>query len=340
MIFSYRTRRIFRRILRFLALAAAVGLVVLLCWLLWLQRYVRYTPDGVVLDFSMSLQLPEGVVAKPVEPGLSVSIHYGEEEELVPEEEPLLQQLQGYYVTVDELMNDLAGVQQKIQALPKGSSVLLDVKGTWGYFFYPTTVGDTTSESFDMAVMDAFFATVNDLGLHTVARLPAFQDYDYGRKNYSCGLAAPAGHLWYGENNCYWLNPENDQVLTYLIDICRELRSMGFDEVVFKDFCFPDTEEIVYSGDRTQALNKAIRTLVTACANADFTVSFITDDPLLTLPEGSCRLYLENVAAADVADTLLKFTVPDPATQLVFFAQTNDTRYDVAGVLRPLDMAY
>ncbi len=340
MIFSYRTRRFFRRLLGFLAAAAAVGLVIFLCWLLWLQRYIRYTPEGAVLDFSLNQDLTQGVEAKPLTPGASVSIHYGDEEDLPAQEEPAMEQLQGYYVTVDELVKDLAAVRQKIEALPKGTAVLVDVKGTWGYFFYPTTVGDTTSESFNMAVMEAFFADINDLGLYTIARLPAFQDYDYGRKNYSCGLAVPAGYLWYGENHCYWLNPENDQVLTYLIDICRELRSMGFDEVVFKDFCFPDTDEIIYDGDRTQALNKAARTLVTACANTEFAVSFITSDPALTLPEGNCRLYLEGVAAADVADRVLQFAVPDPAAQLVFFAQTNDTRYEVSGVLRPLDMAY
>ncbi len=251
-----------------------------------------------------------------------------------------MEQLRGYYVTVEELMADLPGVQQKMEALPRGTAVLVDVKGTWGYFFYPTAVGSTTSESFDMTVMQAFFEGINGLGLHVIARLPAFQDYDYGRNNYSCGLAAPGGYLWSGENNCYWLNPENDQVLTYLIDICRELRSMGFDEVLFKDFCFPDTEEILYDGDRTAALNKAVRTLVTACANADFTVSFLTDNQAMQLPEGNCRLYLDNVAAADVADTVLKFTVADPAVQLVFFAQTNDTRYEISGVLRPLDMAH
>ncbi len=341
MIFSYRTRRFLGRLMRFLLISAAVLTAVGLCWLLWLGRFVIYTPQGALLDFTLSQRLPEGVVARPLSPGESLPIQYGQEEEdPQPGQTPTRKKVEGYYLTVEELMADLPGVLAKLQALPGDTAVLLDVKGTWGYFFYPTKVGATTSESFDMAVMEQFFETVNALGLYTIARLPAFQDYDFGRNNFSAGLAAPGGYLWTGENNCYWLNPTDDTVLSYLIQVIRELRDLGFDEVAFKDFCFPDTEEILFDGDRTEAINKAAKTLVTACAGSEFAVSFITNAPDFVLPEGNCRLYLADVPAADVADVLSHYDLTDPEHQVVFFAQTNDTRYDVSGTLRPIDMAY
>ncbi len=341
MIFSYRTRRFLGRLLRLLATTLVVCLVVGAFWLLWLQRFIVYTPDGVKLDFSLSQKLPEGVIAKPPVPGESVSIQYGEELEATnPGQTPTMQKVVGYYLTVDQLVEDLEGVLTQIRELPRGTAVLLDVKGTWGYFFYPTQVGDTTSESFDMAVMEQFFSTVNSLELYTIARLPAFQDYDFGRKNYACGLEMPGGYLYAGENNCYWLDPTDDIVLSYLIQISRELRDLGFDEVAFKDFSMPEDENILFTGDRAEAINKAAKTLVTACASSEFAVSFITNDERFLLPEGNCRLYLTDVAAADVQDVLSRFALSDPEHQVVFLAQTNDTRYEVSGTLRPIDMAH
>ncbi len=340
MLFSYRTRRAFRRIVGTLVTLALTAVAVLLCWLLWLQRFIIYTPDGAVLDFNLSQTLPEGIVAKPVLPGPTVQIQYGKEEETKPPADPTMQKLLGYYVTTEELMADLNGVQQKLQSLPEGTAVLLDVKSTWGHFFYPTSVGYTTSSSFDPAVMEVFFDTVNRLGLHTIARVPAFRDYDFALRNTQCGLWAHGGYLWADSENRYWLDPANETVQTYLIQVAKELRNMGFDEVLFKDFTFPPTEDgIRYDKDKDQALAACAETLVKACGDVDFTVSFLTSDPTFVLRQTHCRLYIENVLATEVSDVLSQYQVPDPATQIVFFAQVTDTRYEVSGVLRPLDMA-
>jgi uncharacterized lipoprotein YmbA len=84
----------------------------------------------------------------------------------------------------------------------------------------------------------------------------------------------------------------------------------------------------------------AAATLVTACATDHFAVSFLAYQPDLILPEGNCRLYLADVAAADVSDMLSQTVVADKLRKVVFFAQTNDTRYDVCGTLRPLELAH
>ncbi len=340
MIFSYRTRRVLRRFAGILAAVLAVGLLAAMCWLLWLQRFVVYTPQGAQLDFNLPKDPPQGVMACPPAPSGTFPVIYGKEEDPTPTPEAGMTQLQGYYVTIDELVADVASVEQQILALPEGTPVLLDIKGTWGYFFYSTKVGYTTSGSFDMAVMDAFFSAILSKDLYAIARMPAFLDYDFARKNVSCGLPKADGSLWLEENRGYWLDPADDMVLTYLIDVTKELQSMGFDEVVYKEFCFPDTDQIVFEGDRAQAIAKAARTLVTTCAGEGFTVSFLTSDTGFQLPQGNCRMYWMDVPASEVADLLGRLSVTDPATQVVFLAQSNDTRYDVSGVLRPLHTAY
>lgn len=334
---SYRTRQFYRRLFLMLISIALAALTLLLCWVLWLRRYIVYTPDGVRLDFSLSQKWPQGITGQEHISVIPPNIYYDEDEEILPPEEEE-SRFEGFYVTVDELLDNLDGTLEKILKLPEGTPIMVDVKGHWGYFYYPTTAGCGTSGSFDMATMDAFFKAVNEAGLYTIARLPAFRDYAFAAENNSSGLKVQAGYLWVDPDRVYWLDPMDDAVLTYLIQISKELESMGFDEVAFSYFCFPDTNQVVYSTDRDVAVAKAAQTLVTTCANDSFTVSFISTDSAFPLPAGNCRLYLTDVAAYDVQD-VLSLMQKDVAERVVFFTNSNDTRYQQCGVIRPLYMA-
>lgn len=334
---SYRTRQFYRRLwLTVLALALA-ALTLLLCWVLWLRRYVVYTPDGARLDFSLSQKWPQGATNQEVISLTKPDIYYTEKEEPQGPEQTDIR-FQGYFVTVDELLEDLDGTLEKILALPENTPIMVDVKGYWGYFYYSTNAGCGTSGSFDMATMDAFFKAVNEAGLYTIARMPAFRDYAFAAEHISSGLKTQAGYLYVDPDRVYWLDPMDDAVLTYLIQISKELEAMGFDEVAFQDFRFPDTNQVVYDTDRDVAITKAAQTLATTCANDHFAVSFITTDSNFPLPEGNCRLYLQDVAAYDVQDVLALLS-PETAKRVVFFTNSNDTRYEKCGVIRPLYMA-
>ena len=79
MIIPYRIKQALRRLGIGLLVLLVVAAVVLLCWFLWLQRYVVYTEDGAKLRFDISLQFPDGQVAqKPTTAG-DVNLIYGDE---------------------------------------------------------------------------------------------------------------------------------------------------------------------------------------------------------------------------------------------------------------------
>ncbi len=337
MIFSYRTRRFLGRFFRVLLTVVLSCVILVLLLLFWLQRFVIYTPEGAILDFSGSRPQGQGVQAKPTCPLGTVPIQFSKPETEAPK--PVgLQQLQGGYVVLDDLKGDLASLQEKLLALPEGTAVMVDVKGIWGTFYYPTKVGYTTVSSLDMEEMAAFLSALNASGLHTIARMPAFKDHDFARKHQSCGLSAPGGYLHAGADKCYWLEPYNDTVQTYLVQLTMELKKLGFDEIVFKDFCFPETDKLSFTGDRAAAIEKAAQTLATACADEGFVVSFQTSDLAFPLPEGNCRLYLENIPAAEVENTLAQLGFADGDKRVVMLVSSTDTRYDVCGVLRPVDL--
>ena len=335
---SYRTRYLLKRIFTVSLIVLAVAAVIYLCWFVWLQRYVVYTRDqGAVLDMQVNPQVSEGAVAVAPEQE-EISIYYNEGDNAINVSRELTQ-LVGYYADTEALA-DMASVQQQISLLETGTPVMLDVKDGKGRFYYSSQVGSQRRSGIDPTQMDALIAQLDKKGMYLIARLPAFRDYQFGLDQTANGLFVSSGaYLWADEDYCYWLDPTKQGTVTYLVEIVTELKKLGFDEVVFENFCFPDTQDLKFNGDRAQALNTTAATLVTTCADNSFAVSFISRDQGLTFPGGRSRLYITDAAAAQAGAAANAAGVPDPTIHVVFLTQIHDTRFNEYSVLRPLDSA-
>ena len=338
---SYRTRQRFARLGKTLLTLTVAAIVIWLCWIIWVGRYIVYTPNGARLDFSLGA-FPEGVLAVPPTEDADFDIIYNDPP--IDATDPIVERssIQGYYIDFEDLRTDISAVKARLETLPAGTAVLLDLKNTKGYFHYSTSVGTTTSRDVDTAQMDALIEYLANSHLYAIARIPAFRDWEYGLNHVPSGLPKKGGRgsLWMDETNCYWLNPAHEDTLNYLVNITRELRSLGFDEVVYSDFRFPNTDQILFEGDKAQAIADAATTLATACGTGQFCVSFMSSTPAFQLPEGNCRVYLQNVAAADIESAVQQVPTADPNTHILFLTTVNDTRFDDYCVLRPLDSAH
>lgn len=352
MLFSYKTRRFLAGIVPMLLTVLVLVLVAAVCGLLWLQRFVVYTPQGARLDFG--LQSPGAAPVVPQRPTDSqVIIEYPDEgmneslppdvqpPDIQPPEEPVKPQRQpisGYEFDVKKLQEDPDKIRSQLEKLPEGTAVMVRVANLWSFRYYSSAYGKQISEE-NRKKLDELIPWMQERGLYLVARMPAFRDYEYSLENTSCGLPMAGGYLWPDEKNCYWLNPANEKVLTRLAQILRELKGLGFDEVMFEDFFMPETEKIIFNGDRKEAVYAAAKTLVEACAGGDFAVSFLTEDMNFRLPEGNCRVYLAGVGASQLPEILNHFSEVDIKAQIVFFCENFDNRFDNYCVIRPLDMA-
>lgn len=337
----YRTRQNLRRAGITLLVLLVAALLVGIFWFVWLDRFVIYTrDDGAKLDMSLTDEIPAGEPAKT--PQLQeVSIYYNEGANALNTSRELTQ-ISGYYADRSALMKGADTVLAQIKALEPNTPVMVDVKNSKGAFFYSSSVGSKRDGKIDTAAMDKLIDYLKTSNTYAIARLPALRDYEYGLNHVSDGLPTEKGYLWVDRSDgyFYWLNPKSQGTITYLISIVTELRNLGFDEVVFDYFYFPDTKEIVFKGDKDEALASAAKTLVTACATDSFAVSFVGQDTAFPLPEGRSRLYLSGVAAAQ-ADSIAQQTgLKTPATHLVFLTEVHDTRFDTYSVLRPLDAAH
>lgn len=336
MTLTYRTRRRLHNLAVVLLTLVLAALCVWLVWMLWLDRYVVYSRDGATIDFSRSAEDLTGEVAVPPGEDAAVSIYFNDGENAISTSTEMTQ-LSGYYISGTIMQEqDMAQITQWVKSLPTGTAVMLDVKNIYGNFYYTSSLGPT-STVVSAAQVDSLISYLRTSGLYVIGRVSAFRDYEFGLNNVSCGLFLPSGiGLWMDDDSTYWLDPANSGTLNYLIKIVSELKSLGFDEVVFDDFCFPETESITYEGDKTEALTSAAATLVSSCASETFAVSFITELGDFTLPTGRTRVYLENVSASQISSTVDRAALTDPVVELVFLTEAKDTRFNEYGNLRPI----
>lgn len=345
MAIPYRARQGLRKFFAAILVLVLFAILLLVCWILWLNRYVVYSGDGAKLDFDLSVNYAPGET--PVEPDkLPVpEIHNKSEEEESGTTANEFTQFSGYYVTAAELTGDFEGTVSKLNKLPKGSTVMLQLKDVKGLTYYSSEVA-AQSTSFDVTLVDALITELQSDGHYIIAQIPAFQEYYFIMENerervpYGLARAGGNGSLWLdttGSTPCYWLDPTSDGTMTYLIQMVTELRNLGFDEVVFSDFRFPDTDKVVFDGDKLSALAATAATLVKTCATDGFCISFTRLSSDLTLPEGRTRLYLQGVSAADAEAMAAQSSLSDTAVQLVFLTDSGDPRFDSYSTLRPLD---
>ncbi len=336
----YRTRRTLSRVGTALAVLALFLVVFWLCWVIWLQRYVVYTDGGAKLDFANSSYDLVGEVAVEPVAEAKVSIFYNEGADAIDTTKEM-ETINGYYITNEMVKADYDDVMLQIERLPSSTAVMIDMKGPYGSFFYSSKLADATiSASTDIPAMDALVEKLKSKGFYTVARISAFRDREFGNDHVSSGLymLSRAG-LWMDEGGMFWLDPTNATTTSWITSVVLELKDLGFDEVLLDDFCFPDSTAYIFSGDKDAALQSAAATLMSTCASDNFTLSFCTDNAAFPLPEGRSRLYLDNIGAANIGNSVAKVTFEEPEIRLVFLADNGDTRYDEYSVLRTLEVA-
>ncbi len=338
----FRTRRMLNRVGTVALAVLLIGAVGWMCWVVWLQRYVVYTDDGAMLDFSRSANEVSGVTPQPPKANSNISIYYNEGANAVDIEKDM-EQISGYYITNDMVKapGSLDKIILQIERLDAGTAVMIDMKGPFGSFFYQSKLNDAViSESTDIAAMTDLLERMEKKGFYTIARVSAFRDRSFGDTHVTSGLymLSRAG-LWMDKGGMYWLDPTNATTTSWITSVVLELRDMGFDEVLLTDFCFPDTDQIIFNGDKSTALQEAASKLMSTCSSQNFTLSFCVDDPTFALPDGRCRMYLQDVNAAQISTTASKVTFEDPEIRLVFLSETGDTRYDGYSVLRSINVA-
>ena len=332
---SYRARI---RICRFLKLALAllgVLLLALILFAVYLGRFVVYSPDGVRLDFgrdtsrdvaqqsdsTQSSPLPESVPIEFADPD-----PHGQE----------TTRISGVYIDL-EMLQDPQSVLEAVKELSPPCTVLIDLKGGNGSFYYTTAIEGAKTADLDIASVDAVISYLRSHGFTMVARIRTFQDSNFAENHINCALQQNNGSLWVG-NGFYWLDPGNPTVVAYIKQIARELAEKGFKEIVLDDFRFPNGTQILYTSEksRTELIADVAKELLNFFASSNITISFGNPSSDFSLT-GASRVYVTGVTGSGVSATVKECAfLEDAESQLVFLTGSKDRRFDDYQVLRPL----
>ena len=339
---SYRHRLRLKRLGKWIGICALVLAVLMIFFLIYMQRYVVYTSEGVKLDFDHStLDIPVNDETEDPEPHKKpghVEIEIKDDEQTA---DGKLKQLKGVYITVDMLRSNPDLVLETVRALDNTNAVMIDVKDDNGNFYYNTEITGMKKANTD--ALDELIDFLKRNGYPMIARIPAFADTSFVKSHPDLALWNESGgsrELWADENENNWLSPEKPTVLSYQEQICKELSSLGFQEVVFNDFYFPTSGTIVYTSNltRSELIADAAKEVQNAFTGSNLTISFCTADTAFPVDASAGRLYVPDVSGANVDKMIasLSNTVNNTTTQVVFLSDSRDTRFDNYGTPRPL----
>ena len=236
-----------------------------------------------------------------------------------------------------------SGVDQVRAALSQAddyNAVMVDVKSIFGSFYYSNAIsGAAKATVLDIKQVDQLIAELaQQKGVTLIARVPAFSDPEYALKHQSQALPLYNGALWTDEHDCYWLNPYSNDVQGYLTSIALELANLGFDEVLFDDFYFPDSDRISWTGSVTkqEAILDAADNLSANLLNQAIRLDLGTSDPEVAAYASRVFIETNNASQIDSDKELLADAIPDPAAGIVYITDSRDTRFDACGAMRPL----
>ena len=337
---TFTTKRRLQRAGLISAIVIMVLILVWFCWVIWLERYVVYSREGATINTNLPERMAGGQVAAPPATDETIAIYINEGSDAI-DTELKLKKISGYYVEQEQLIEEIQTVRDVVATLPPDTAVLLELKNIYGRFNYSSGLPDATlASNVDVAAVDALITDITSKNLYAIAMVPAFRERAYVLAKNNYFLKDKNGYGWMDDQKCYWLDPTDTGTMNWLIQIADELRSKGFDEVVFTEFRVPSANGIRFSGDPNAALKNAAVKLQETCGTNNFVISFATNDTAFVLPEGGMnRIYLTDVGAKDAASAASKLTVPNPEANLVFMATSADTRYDAYSSLRAVTTA-
>ena len=155
------------------------------------------------------------------------------------------------------------GKEAVLQQIKDGDydSVLIELKDREGRIHYASKNTEITKyrpegESANSVTVEALSAFVKELkaqNISAVARIYAFEDQTSQPQpkkdsDTSQPVAPPTipinfimnGGRWWDNNRRFWLNPNKPETQKYIIDIAKEITSMGFERVIVQSAHYPN----------------------------------------------------------------------------------------------------
>ncbi|MBR2080240.1 MAG: hypothetical protein IKC50_05315 [Oscillospiraceae bacterium] len=328
---SYQTKNRLRRGVKIALLVLSLLLLLAIVRFIYLERFLVYDKNGVHLDLGGGVATLVDQTAAQKQEDFPLIREDASGTEVEQPQNGSLKRLSGVSVTAAQLLEE--DVRGALSGYAE-NAILLDVKTATGKFLYPTEQAhaDVSAQAGEVAALIKQLKSGH--GTTRIARLPAFSDRAFALADFSHSLAIKGGALWMDANGSYWLDPASEDTQSYLIAIAKELSRLGFDEVVFDNFNFPQSTSLVYSGDGKQACRDAAAKIAEALGGTGIACSFVSDDEEILARSAHAYIPLtDNMMISSLIGEYAEL-FPNEAS-LVFLTDSRDSRLGQCSMLSP-----
>jgi hypothetical protein len=157
--------------------------------------------------------------------------------------QPEAPKVKGIYVTAysagGSRMEQLLALLDKTEL----NSMVIDIKDDAGYITYKTD----NAELQQMGKPQNFIGDINKLmtrlqkhEVYPIARIVVFKDSVLAKKNPELSFVNTDGSIWKNKGGDSFVNPYNEAVWKYNVDIAKEAVKLGFKEIQFDYVRFPE----------------------------------------------------------------------------------------------------
>lgn len=240
-----KSKRIYRERSPLALFLKALGIILLslvvlsLMIFFWFQRYVVYDSNGATLRVPFLQFLYEDDEEGPVSPKVPLVIEtpdvsITEETGAVTEGSVLTA------IKVPELGSVDAETYIAQMTDVGANGILVEMKNISGQLMYLSE--NQTVKDYEITVgpeVSDITRALKDNGVYLIANICCFADNTLALRSPSSALQDESGATYVDENQTTWLNPENKTTIDYLTDICSELITLGFDEILLNNFEVP-----------------------------------------------------------------------------------------------------
>ena len=278
----YRQRRPVRAFFRLFAIILTLCAILLVASFFWLQNFTVHTTEGIRVDAPFLHRFMGEIPASSILP-------YPPPPEASPEPTPspiatpdplpqgvyerVLHVSAGYVDTIIDWQQTLDGFE--------ANAVMVPMNNTQGELWWETEV--TLAHSYLLAGDGRIDLILDQMArdVRRVALLYAFHNQLMAERNEPAALTE------------YWLDPTNEDMQAYLIELALELVALGFDEIVLRDFAFPPNDD----GQQNTQVLAFLEDLARQLRRRDAVLSVMIPESAWILEDGLDPTALLNVAA-------------------------------------------
>lgn len=133
------------------------------------------------------------------------------------------------------------------------NSIVIDLKDYSGKIFFKTNnalAKEIDSEEVRIPDLADWVKELKGKGIYTIARIVVFQDPYLAEKRPDIALKDKDGGIWHDFKGLSWVDPTQQLVWDYNLDLAKEAAQLGFDEINFDYIRFPsdgNIKQIVYA---------------------------------------------------------------------------------------------